>query len=197
MQECLDRKTDEEVAAGKAHWVRMADLPPGCVLTPRIPADECYRLKDGPWCRRVRPIDDVAASKVNGCTSLGEHLAHDSLDTLVGVAQEIQWADPQSHLKLRKDDVTGAFKTLPLREQDLPLAVAVTKRSAQNGYAVQLLCCPFGVLSSVLSWHRVGDAFQRILLVLFLVAQPRYVDDLFGVESAARAPGENGPEEAA
>ena len=183
-QSLLD-KTEDEVRAGKAQWIDLAALPEGAILTPRFPADEGWRRRQGVWYHKARPIDDFRASKINGATSACERIRHDSLDVLLGAAQTL-WKNRQvstvCRLRIRKDDVSGAFKTLPLRREDLPCAIAILAESAKRGKALQLFTCPFGAESSVHAWHRVGDALQRILLRLFAIVDPRFVDDFFGVD---------------
>ena len=184
VQQGLLDKTEEEVRTGKAEWISLASLPANAVLTPRFPADEGWQCREGAWLRKVRAIDDFHASRVNEATSLRERVRHDSLDVLIGISQHLwksRGGEPR-RLLLRKDDVVGAFKTLPLRREDLPCALAVLPESVKEGKALQLFTCPFGAKSSVLSWHRVGDAFQRILLHLFAILYPRFVDDHFGVD---------------
>ena len=184
VQRGLLQKTEEEVRAGKAEWISLASLPANAVLTPRFPADEGFKCKRGVRVRSIRAIDDFLASRINEATSLCEQVRHDSLDVLIGIAQHLRKfrGDRPRRFLLRKDDVSGAFKTLPLRREDLPCAIAVLPDSVKEGKAIQLFTCPFGAKSSVLSWHRVGDAFQRILLRLFAVVNPRFVDDHFGVD---------------
>ena len=46
------------------------------------------------------------------------------------------------------------------RKSDLHLAVAVFAEASASGSALQLLCCPFGAVSSVSAWERFGAAIQ-------------------------------------
>ena len=113
-------------------------MPVGTILTPRFPADEGWKQRGRQWYHRARPIDDFKASKINEATSASERIRHDTLDVLLGAAQAL-WKHRQvstaCRIRLRKDDVTGAFKTLPLRREDLPCAVAVLSESAKEGKA--------------------------------------------------------------
>ena len=73
-------------------------------------------------------------------------------------------------------------RTLPLRLDDLALAVTVWRNASGSLRTLQLHCCPFGAVASVHAWHRLGAAVQCILANLFLVVYARYVDDLFSFD---------------
>ena len=47
LRQALVDKTADEVQAGKAEWVDLASLPTGTVLTPRFPADEGWKQRQG------------------------------------------------------------------------------------------------------------------------------------------------------
>ena len=77
--------------------------------------------------------------------------------------------------------------------------------AVDKGWLLQLFGCPFGAISSVHSWERLGTglqaprassapalrahcpaaAVQLILLRLFLLAEGRFVDDAFSAEASA------------
>ena len=69
-----------------------------------------------------------------------------------------------------------------MRSEDLALAVAVWCDAGGALRAMQLYSCPFGAVSSVHAWNRLGAAVQCILANLFLVVYARYVDDLFALD---------------
>ena len=123
----------------------------------------------------------------------------ETLDVLVSLARSLRGRGP---LRLRKEDFVGAFKTLPLALAALCMAVAVWGEAAEEGWALQLWCCPFGAVASVYAWERFGSAIQvcvrmrgaasaglcarrrlqGILGRLFYAPTGRFVDDLFSVE---------------
>lgn len=149
------------------------------MLTVRFPVDEGYRAKPGggwkrkvrrplwslrPFCfvrggilGQVRVIDDFSASRINECTTPTERIRMETLDVLVCLARSLRGRGP---LRLRKEDFVGAFKTLPLALAALCMAVAVWGEAAQEGWALQLWCCPFGAVASVYAWERFGSAIQ-------------------------------------
>ena len=200
-------------------------------MNPRFPVDEGWRWKEGGWTRKVgrirrgrhrpppcasvqrvqvRAIDDFTATGVNDCAAAAERCRVDSLDALVEMARIAAAAGTPV---LSKEDFVGAYKTLPVRGADLPLAHAAWAKGACEGYCLQLLSCPFGAVGSGYAWDRVGAVFQArgagatatrraprarqaILAKLFWLASGRFVDDLFRAD-ADRGPGTGGPRDAA
>jgi hypothetical protein len=177
--ESAESLCQDEVSQGKAKWISVVDALQK-VLTPRFVIDQGFKLKKGVQIRSLRLIDDFTASMVNLTAALGEKCSHDYIDTLVGLIQLL--SSNGGKVRLRKDDFVGAYKTLPLKTDELDLAVAIIKVAGGKVRALQLLSCPFGAVGSVHAWHRVGAAIQFILAKLFGVAYPRYVDDLFGAD---------------
>ena len=184
----LRAQTAAEVAAGKARWTPLSATLSEAVCSPRFGVDEGWKFKGSSFVRAVRAIDDFHASNVNEATQVEERVRHEHLDALVAIGQGIWEASGPDRgpaaLRLRKDDVVGAYKTLPICADDLPCVAAVTEDTAQTGLALQLFSCPFGALSSVHAWHRVGAALQHVLVELFRILYPRFVDDFFGVDRA-------------
>ena len=176
----LDAKSQSEVESGKAFEVPLAEVVKRCVVTPRFPVDEGWRWKDDSWMRKVRCIDDFTASFINAATAPGESIHHDTLDVLVALLHSA--GKDRRPVRFRKDDFVSAYKTLPLRLDELALAVTVWRDASGTLRTLQLHCCPFGAVASVHAWHRVGAAVQCILANLFLVVYARYVDDLFSLD---------------
>ena len=111
-------------------------------MNPRFPVDEGWRWKEEGWTRKVgrirrgrhrpppcasvqrvqvRAIDDFTATGVNDCAAAAERCRVDSLDALVEMARIAAAAGTPV---LSKEDFVGAYKTLPVRGADLPLAHA-------------------------------------------------------------------------
>ena len=171
----LRAQTAAEVAAGKAQWFPLTLEEVVC--SPRFGADEGWKFKNFSMVRAVRPIDDFHASGVNAATQVSERICHETLDTLVAVGQCI-WGtnegdNTSAALRLRKDDIVGAYKTLPLCAADLPCAVAVAEDAARTRLALQLFSCPLGSLSSMRSRHRVVAAPQCVHSKLFFALSTR------------------------
>ena len=120
----------------------LAEVVKRCVVTPRFPADEGWKWKDDNWVRRVRCIDDFSASFINAATAAGESIHHDTLDVLVALLHSA--GEDRKPVRFRKDDFVGAYKTLPLRLENLELAVTVWRDASGSLRTLQLHCCPFG-----------------------------------------------------
>ena len=174
------QKSQFEVESGKAFEVPLAEVVKRCVVTPRFPVDESWRWKDDNWVRRVRCIDDFTASLINAATAPGESIHHDTLDVLVALLHSA--GGSRRPVRFRKNDFVSAYKTIPLRLDDLELAVTVWRDASGSLQTLQLHCCPFGAVASVHAWHHLGAAVQCILANLFPVVYARYVDDFFSLD---------------
>ena len=113
-------------------------------------------------------------------------MRHDSLDVLVGLVQ--LFGGTGRAPRMRKDDFTGAYKTLPIRGAHLDLAVSLFL-GPSGLQALELWACPFGALGSVYAWDRLGGAVQLILAELFLIPYARYMNDLLGADPAGATDG--------
>ena len=115
--------SEAEVQNGKGRWCDLEQARRSAVLTPRFGVDEGFRVKKGKRSRKVRVIDDFLASLVKSACAAGGRMRHDTLDVLVGLLQ-LYWGCGKPP-RMRKDDFTGAYKTLPIRSEHLDLAVAI------------------------------------------------------------------------
>ena len=106
----MDRKTADEIEAGKVCEVPLASVMDHCVITPRFPVDEGIKVKKGVERRMVRSIDDFTASLINAAVATGESIHHDTLDVLVALLHLVG-ADGQS-VRFRKDAFVGAYKDI-------------------------------------------------------------------------------------
>ena len=177
----LDAKSQSEVESGKASEVPLAEVVKRCVVTPRFPVDEGWRWKEDSWMLRVRCIDDFTASFINAATAPGESIHHDTLDVLVALLHSA--GGSRKPVRFRKDDFVSAYKTLPLRLDDLELAVTVWRDASGSPRTLQLHCCPFGAVASVHAWHRLGGCCAVVFWpTCFLGFYARYVDDLFSLD---------------
>ncbi len=178
----FEEKAQEEVAAGRAQWVRLDQARAAALLCPRFPVDEGFRVAaSGAKRRKVRCIDDFTANRVNAAAGTCGRVRHDTLDCLVALGREVARGRDVT-VRFRKEDVVGAYKLLPLRAEDLRFACAVWGSAAREGWALQLWSCPFGASGSVYSWERVGHALRAIVAVLLLLPYCRYVDDWFALD---------------
>ena len=135
------------------------------------------RWKHEQRVRKVRCVDDFTDSPIRAATATGESIHRDTLDVLVALLHLV--GERGQRVRFRKDDSKGACKTLPLRTEDLWLAVAAWRGASSTLRAMPLWSCPFGAVSSL----HLGAAAQCVSANLFLVVYARYVDDHSGLKS--------------
>ena len=141
-------------------------------LTRRIPVRE---ERESGW--RTRVVDHKTESMINTATRPFDKLQHDDIDVLAFIVTcfLILGILP----KLWKRDISSAFRRVPIWAEHLDLAW-VCWITAGRIWVAQHLGMPFGTVSAVYAWHRVGHALLFIVLVLFKAPMARYVDDYFG-----------------
>ena len=148
------------------------DIRRGANLTRRIPVRE---ERQSGW--RTRIVDHETESFVNEATRPQDRIQHDGLDLLTFMLtfflalaiQPLMW----------KRDVASAFRRVPICVNHLDLAWVIWASGGQL-WAAQHLGMPFGTVSAVYAWHRVGHALLFLVLKLFRAPLGRYVDDFFG-----------------
>ena len=102
---------------------------------------------------------------------------HDTVDTLIECVAYFMRA--QVEVELWKRDVSKAFRRLPISHQHHDLCwVAFLVHGI--GYAAAHRGMPFGTISAVYAWHRVGGFLLAIVRRMFLAPGGRFVDDFFG-----------------
>ena len=143
-------------------------------LTRRIPVRE-WRAKG--W--RTRVADHETESGINAVTVPVDKIKHDTLDVLVALVLRLFDAGHPVHMWKR--DVSKAFRRVPVKAEHLEFAGAVWM-----DHGVLLIAqhkgMPFGTVSAVYAWHRVGHMLRTLVRCLFRAPCARYVDDFFGVD---------------
>ena len=139
------------------------------------------------------------ALSVNGHSSVSEKMHHDHLDKL---AEMERYALDRTGVVfgLYKADIDAAFRRIPLRVDHLWACVIVasfmgqvrTLRLLRGWWRVLALalqiwisthkCCPFGAVSAVHAWERIGALLAHIARKTLKLSILRYVDDFFGCE---------------
>lgn len=142
-------------------------------LTRRIPVRE---LRSKGW--RTRVVDHESESGVNGATVPCDRIEHDTLDTLASLV--FYFFHKDQDVRMWKRDVSKAFRRVPILSTHLEFAWGVW---AGQGllWVAQHKGMPFGTISAVYAWRRVGHMLQQLVLRLFKAPVARYVDDFFGV----------------
>ena len=126
---------------------------------------------------RTRVVDHKTESGINYAIVPVDKIKHDSIDDLVECILYMLRAGVQ--VELWKRDASQAFRRIPIARQHLDLTWVVFLAFGV-AYAAQHRGMPFGTISAVYAWHRVGGFLLCILRRLFLAPGCRYTDDYFG-----------------
>ena len=140
---------------------------------------------------------------MTGHTVANERHSHDHLDKLMAMAAEV--LDKTGHVvSLFKADIDAAFRRIPIRTSDLWACAIVYLLAGQAGALALCDCvsvgplqyvqawvsthrsCPFGALSAVHAWERVGALVAHVARKTLKLMLCRYVDDYFGCERCAQ-----------
>ena len=141
-------------------------------LTRRIPVRE-ERSKG--W--RTRVVDHSTESMVNAATVPCDRIKHHTLDDLADMV--MCFFESNCQVSLWKVDISQAFRRVPIKSEHMQFAWTVWMHLGCLLVA-QHTGMPFGTVSAVYAWHRVGFMLCHVVRVLFLCPAARYVDDFFG-----------------
>ena len=145
-------------------------------LTRRIPARE---ERSTGW--RTRVVDHETESGVNTATMPVDKIHHDSVDSLVSILHKFMTHGLTADMWKR--DISKAFRRVPVAAEHHEFAWTVWKSHGQL-WISQHFGMPFGTVSAVYAWHRVGHMMWLFLVRLFKAPACRYVDDYFGASRA-------------
>jgi hypothetical protein len=148
---------------------------------------------------RSRQRAAAKRGSVNGYSSAREQVKHDHLDKLLAMLHEARLVTGVV-FALFKADIDAAFRRIPIAPGDWWAAWIVFLFQGQvrlhlstdcgaacsfpccQAWAAAHKCCPFGALSAVFAWERVGALLVHIVRKCLKLAVCRYVDDFFGCE---------------
>ncbi len=147
------------------------------VLSPRLPVRE-WREKDGKEYERTRVTDDESKSSVNFATRMQEKLRCETLDTMTYMLT-FMLACGRFPL-MWKQDVRKAFRACPIFWRHLPFAHVCFLWQGKR-YMSGHRSMPFGTISAVAAWHRLGAFACEVCRRLARCPAGRYVDDYYGV----------------
>ena len=145
-------------------------------LTRRIPVRE-ERAKG--W--RTRVVDHETESLINEATRPADRVKHDSVDVMAFIVVTMLAAGVM--VNMWKRDISSAFRRIPIRADHLDLAW-VAWMANNELWISQHLGMPFGTVSAVYAWHRMGHALLFLVMALLKAPMGRYVDDFFGASRA-------------
>ena len=129
---------------------------------------------------KLRCIDDFAQSLLNDSVSVGRRIRMGRISDLVEAARRLKRTHPDTPLHVLKSDFKAAYRSCPILPEHVSLAnILVRDPDSGELYVSAQHAMPFGAVSAVYAWDRLGDALTSILQKVFLFPASRYVDDLF------------------
>ena len=148
----------------------------GVNLTRRIPVRE---ERQSGW--RTRIVDHETESLVNEATEPCDKVQHDGLTLFVFI---LTWFMAKGvEPRMWKRDISSAFRRVPIKAEHIDLAWVVWMIGGELWVASHI-GMPFGTVSAVYAWHRVGHVLLMIIVGLCKAPLGRYVDDYFGASRA-------------
>ena len=129
--------------------------------------------------RKIRCIDDFAASLVNGLVRVMRRIRMGRISDVLGTAATISGRSGRKMLLL-KSDFKAAYRCCPISKAHLQYAdILVQDPVSGDVLEATQFAMPFGAVAAVYAWDRLGEAIVRIIEYVLVVAVGRYVDDLF------------------
>ena len=124
-------------------------------------------------------------SKVNAATCVSEKLKRDTTDMLMDTMRATALATREG-IGMFKADIDAAYRRVPISPGDRDLAYVVYMFEGVPQVSGHL-ACPFGSISSVHNWDRIGALLRAIARRILHIIALRYVDDFFGPDRLASA----------
>jgi hypothetical protein len=148
-----------------------------CLLAKGFAIDQGKKSDGSP---KLRVVWDETASGTNEHTQPTEKLSCDGVDKLLS-ATVLFYTLTGARPSFWKADIDSAFRRVPVGEgfEWLMWTCWLTDGKA---WASRHRVFPFGCVSAVHAWNRVGAMLRHIAMVLLHIPIFRYVDDFFGIE---------------
>ncbi|KAF4650889.1 hypothetical protein FOL47_000796, partial [Perkinsus chesapeaki] len=138
---------------------------------------------------KLRPCDDYRRSQVNRMMDVRHKVTLPELETTVGVVKRIWKAYGKPiELNIWKRDHRDAYRQIPLRRAERGWTTVVLRDPADGrmkGFRHHVF--PFGSVSSVTAYLRVGMLMTHVSRVAFACGMQSYRDDFYVVEAANSA----------
>jgi hypothetical protein len=133
----------------------------------------------------IRCVDNATKSGCNPTASAAECIREHRLNVLFELAKALG-LHGLSDLYLCKVDISAAFRSLPIREQDRWMAWVIFHAFGEL-WCSQHYALPFGFLGAVYGWERVAALLWHIAVCMLMLPLGKYVDDYFLVEEKGAA----------
>ena len=131
---------------------------------------------------KIRTIDDYRRSLVNGMCSVDTRIQMGHVNDVICMTSALSQAGYTGELHIIKSDFKAAYRACPILPEHLHLSrVALWDPGVKEYRESTQLAMPFGAVSAVYAWHRLGGLITSILQSALKYPISRFVDDLFTV----------------
>ncbi len=138
---------------------------------------------------KIRPCDDFTRAFVNSGITVDRKLRLSSLDDFFSLAHAMYAASdaqgPASGLLFWRRDHEGAYRQIPIPDEDQPLTVVVFCDPATGEHVFFYhTALPFGATASVYGYNRISRAVTFLARKLLDIPVDSYFDDFWCVDRA-------------
>ena len=172
------QQTKDEISMGRMGEFRKPSTKGKYPLTKRF----AVRQLSSKGVEKLRCIDDYLRSEINALASVDGRISMGKINDLLRSIEILAEAVKNSgeDIDLLKSDFKAAYRSCPIKTEHLPLTrIAAWDPEGQRYLETQHFAMPFGALSAVYAWDRLGACLTAILSRALAVPICRYVDDLF------------------
>ncbi|CAE7241857.1 unnamed protein product [Symbiodinium sp. CCMP2592] len=180
LDEALEQKVDEEVELG---WLSEptdpADLPEGATISRRFAIEQSGK---------IRLIDDLSDSGVNGSVQTTESPKPPSLDVVAAMALACLRKLPGIPMLGKTFDLKSAYRQMFVSPDDLKEAY-IAYFSHREGRVIvrQMLALPFGATRAVFSYLRVAHSMWYIGCWALKLIWSHFFDDFLSLATQVEA----------
>ncbi|CAE7272721.1 unnamed protein product [Symbiodinium sp. CCMP2592] len=180
LDEALEQKVDEEVELGwLSERIDPADLPEGATISRRFAIEQSGK---------IRLIDDLSDSGVNGSVQTTESPKPQSLDVVAAMALACLRKLPGIPMLGKTFDLKSAYRQMFVSPDDLKEAY-IAYLSHREGRVIvrQMLALPFGATRAVFSYLRVAHSMWYIGCWAVKLIWSHFFDDFLSLATQVEA----------
>ena len=170
------RQTEVEIPMGRMQKFEDVGIGPEFPPTRRFAVQQL----SSEGSTKLRPIDDYLSSQINGLSRVGKRIFVGKTETIISSMTFVKRHRPGQKLVTTKLDFKAAYRSCPIKREHPDWTTVIVWDPKKKRYRqTQHFCMPFGAVSAVYAWHRVGQALTAILSSALTIPFNRHVDDRF------------------
>ncbi|CAE7283274.1 unnamed protein product [Symbiodinium sp. CCMP2592] len=180
LDEALEQKVDEEVELGwLSEPIDPADLPEDATISRRFAIEQSGK---------IRLIDDLSDSGVNGSVQTTESPKPQSLDVVAAMALACLRQLPGTPMLGKTFDLKSAYRQMFVSPDDLKEAyIAYFSHRERKVIVRQMLALPFGATRAVFSYLRVAHSMWYIGCWALKLIWSHFFDDFLSLATQIEA----------